>query len=105
MQLHKARRAVIFWAIIIICWGIIGLLTSADCCYLFITHRDVFPKAAGAANNEHLEAMIMDLIYLIKMVIFVIIPASSIIMIMAGARIIKYLRIENKHSQLRNEGA
>jgi hypothetical protein len=98
MQLLKARKTVKFWAIVLISAGTIGLLNMICCCFIFVSHPNVFSKAAEATNNEHLQAMIMDLVFAVKAAAFMIIPALSIIMIMAGARMINYLRIEDKQS-------
>ena len=103
MQLHKARKKVKFFAMILISTGIAALLGVTYYCFLFLTHPNVFSKAAEATNNEQLQAMIMYLVLAVKAAAFMVIPGFSIIMIMAGIQMLNYLRIENRQSQLRDD--
>jgi len=99
MQLHKAYKEARFAAAASISSGIIGLLGSFYFGFVLVKHSGAF---ATATNDEHVQAMVMYLILAVKALIFGVIPGCCIIMITTGCSMLRYLKFENRDSQIQS---
>ena|SRR5579859_7345406 len=97
MQLHKAHKKVKFAAVASVSSGIIGLLGAFYCGFVLVKHSDAF---AEATNDEHVQAMVLYLIFAIKALIFGVIPGCCMVMIATGLSMLKYLKIESRDPQI-----
>lgn len=96
MQPSKAQRKVKFAAVILLICGIIGIFQAGSFGLFLVAHARHF---SAVTSDEHVQAVISYLLMAIDALVLGVIPGLSIIMLVAGFRVLAFLQEEHRESE------
>lgn len=96
MQPSKAQKRLKFAAVILLFCGIVGIFQAVGFGLFLVAHARHFSAVTG---DEHVQALISYLLMAVEALVIGVIPGLSIIMLVAGFRVLAFLKKEPGESE------